>query len=65
MCSSDLIPSVEDLDDFNINADAGLRADVAKGMFTELKIEWRYDAEPAPTSGKNDLRYLIGVGWIF
>lgn len=59
------IPSIEHLDDFNINADAGLRADVAKGMFTEFKVEWRHDAEPAPGSGKNDLRYLIGVGWVF
>lgn len=59
------IPSIEHLDDFNINADAGLRADVAKGMFTELKLEWRYDAEPAPGSGQSDLRYLIGVGWVF
>jgi hypothetical protein len=34
-------------------------------MFTQFKIEWKYDAEPAPGAEKNDLRYILGVGWQF
>jgi putative salt-induced outer membrane protein len=59
------LPSLEDASDFNVNADAGVRASLTKTMFTELKVEWKYDATPAPDAAKNDLRYLIGLGWSF
>ena len=59
------LPSLEDGADFNVNADAAVRASLTKTMFTEFKFEWRYDATPAPDSHKNDLRYMLGVGWTF
>src|SRR3954471_4765882 len=59
------LPSLEDLSDFNLNADAGIRATLTKTMFAEFKFEWRYDATPAPDASNNDLRYLLGVGWTF
>ena len=59
------LPSVEDISDFNVNADAGVRASLTKTMFTEFKVEWKYDATPAPDAAKNDLRYLLGLGWSF
>lgn len=59
------LPSLEDGADFNVNADAGVRAALTKTMFTEFKFEWRYDASPAPDASKNDLRYTLGVGWTF
>lgn len=59
------LPSLEDLSDFNLNADAGVRVTLTKTMFTELKAEWRHDASPAPDAYKNDLRYTLGVGWTF
>mgnify|MGYP000234244034 CR=1 FL=1 len=59
------VPSVEDLSDFNIVADAGLRASLTASMFGELKLEWRHDATPAPGAEKDDLRYILGVGWTF
>jgi putative salt-induced outer membrane protein YdiY len=59
------LPSVEDISDFNVNADAGVRASLTKTMFTEFKVEWKYDATPAPSAQKNDLRYLLGLGWSF
>lgn len=61
----EFLPSVEDISDFNVNADVGVRADLTEKMFTELKAEWRHDATPAPGKLKNDLRYLMGVGWNF
>jgi putative salt-induced outer membrane protein YdiY len=59
------LPSLEDIDDFNVNADAGLRATLTDNMFGEAKVEWRYDATPAPGAEKNDLRWVLGVGWTF
>jgi putative salt-induced outer membrane protein YdiY len=59
------LPSLEDGSDFNVNADAGVRATLTKTMFTELRVEYRYDATPAPDADKNDVRYLLGVGWTF
>ncbi|MCC6423502.1 MAG: DUF481 domain-containing protein [Phycisphaerales bacterium] len=61
----EFLPSVEDISDFNVNADIGVRADLTEKMFTELKAEWRHDATPAAGKMKNDIRYLMGVGWNF
>ena len=59
------LPSLEDIEDFNVNADAGLRATLVDNMFGEAKVEWKYDATPAPGAEKNDLRWVLGVGWTF
>jgi hypothetical protein len=34
-------------------------------MFGEAKVEWKYDSTPAPGAEKNDLRWVLGVGWTF
>jgi putative salt-induced outer membrane protein YdiY len=52
-------------DDYNLYADAGLRATIVGSLFAELKIQLRYDSVPAPGSDNEDLRYLFGVGWSF
>jgi putative salt-induced outer membrane protein YdiY len=60
------LPAFEDpLDDYNVNADAGLRATIVGGLFSELRVEWRYDSTPAPDARNTDLRYLLSVGWSF
>jgi putative salt-induced outer membrane protein len=59
------LPSVEDLGDFNLNADVGVRAQLTTNLFGEFKAEWRHDATPAPGADENDLRYTVGVGWKF
>jgi putative salt-induced outer membrane protein YdiY len=59
------LPSLERADDFNVNADAGVRVSMTETMFGEAKLEWRYDATPAPGAEKNDLRWVLGVGWTF
>ena len=51
--------------DYNLNVDAGVRATIYGGFFAEAKIELRYDATPAPGAKKDDVRYLLGVGWSF
>ena len=61
----EFLPGLEDLDDFNVNSDVGVRVDLREDMFGELKLEWRYDSTPAPGAEKNDLRWVLGVGWAF
>jgi len=60
------LPNITDwFGDYNLNADAGLRATVYQGFFAEAKVELRYDSTPAPGAKKEDVRYLLGVGWQF
>ncbi len=59
------LPSVEDLGDFNLNTDMGVRFTLVKNMFGEVKAELRHDATPAPGAEKNDVRYILGLGWKF
>jgi putative salt-induced outer membrane protein YdiY len=61
----EFLPSVEDVEDFNVNTDAGVRATLTDNMFGEAKLEWKYDSTPAPGAEKNDLRWVLGVGWTF
>jgi putative salt-induced outer membrane protein YdiY len=59
------LPSIEDLNDFNLNADAGMRVSLTERMFSELKAEWRRDQTPAPDRQKDDFRYILSLGWGF
>ncbi len=59
------IPSLERGDEFNVNADIGLRVSLTKNMFSEGKVEWKYDSQPAPGADKEDVRYILSVGWTF
>ena len=58
-------PSVQSIQDYLVETDAGIRADLTEKMFTEFKVELRYDPTPAPEASRNDLRYILGVGWKF
>jgi putative salt-induced outer membrane protein YdiY len=60
------IPSFEDLGgDYLLNIDAGARLAVWKGLFAELRYEFRYDSTPASGRQRTDQRYILGAGWAF
>ena len=60
------LPNVtEPFVDYNMNLDAGLRATVIQNFFAEFKFEFKYDSTPAIGARKEDLRYLVGLGWAF
>lgn len=59
------LPGLDRLDDYFIHTDAGIRASVTEKMFTEFKVDYRYDSKPAPGKGASDIRYILGVGWSF
>jgi putative salt-induced outer membrane protein YdiY len=58
-------PSLEELKDYLIIADAGVRVTLTSKMFAEYKLELRYDATPAEGASRSDLRHIVGVGWKF
>ena len=60
------IPSFEDLGgDYLLNIDAGARLTMWKGLFAELRYEFRYDSTPASGRHRTDQRYILGAGWAF
>jgi putative salt-induced outer membrane protein YdiY len=60
------LPSFEDLGgDYLLNIDAGARLTVWKGLFAELRYEFRYDSTPASGRHRTDQRYILGAGWAF
>ena len=59
------LPSLEDGDKFNLNADAGLRVDLTDTLFAEFKVEWKHNSEPPADIEKDDLRYIVNAGWRF
>jgi putative salt-induced outer membrane protein YdiY len=59
------LPAFEDPGDYILNVDAGIRAMLTKNMFAQFKAEWVRDSTPAEDRQKNDLRYILGVGWTF
>jgi len=48
-----------------IAADAGIRADLTKSIFTEFKVVYQRNDSPPAGRLKDDLMYLLGVGWKF
>jgi putative salt-induced outer membrane protein YdiY len=58
-------PSLEDLSDYFITTDAGVRAGLTKSMFAEFKVELNYDSTPAEGATTSNLRWIINVGWAF
>lgn len=60
------MPSFEDLGgDYLLNLDAGARLTMWKGLFAELRYEFRYDSTPASGQHRTDQRYILGAGWAF
>jgi putative salt-induced outer membrane protein YdiY len=60
-----LFPSVQDVGDYYLITDAGVRADLTDHLFTEVKVQFRYDPTPAAGASRSDLQYILGAGWKF
>jgi hypothetical protein len=64
--SLEWLPALDNpINDYNLNGDAGVRAAIYREFFAEAKVELRYDSRPAPGAEKEDLRYLLSIGWSF
>ena len=61
----EVLPSLEDVGEFLLTADAGLRANLTKDFFSEAKVVYQYNSQPAEGKDKNDVRYIMSLGWGF
>ena len=59
------IPSLERVDTFLVNTDVGLRAAMTARLSLEAKAQMAYNSQPSEGRDKKDLRYILGVGWMF
>ena len=59
------LPSFHEISDFNMTADAGIRSTLYKNLFSEFKVEWRFDSTPAPGASDSDFRYTLTIGFTF
>lgn len=56
---------LEDFDDSFFEGNIGIRAALTKAMFGEFKVLFRYDNTPAAGAERQDVFYIVGVGWSF
>jgi putative salt-induced outer membrane protein YdiY len=59
------LPAFEDPGDYNLNTDIGLKIKLTDNFLAQLKFEYKRDSTPAEDALKNDLLYLVGLGWTF
>lgn len=59
------LPAFEDPGDYLLNTDIGVRAKFTEDFFGQIKVLYKRDSTPAEGALKNDLQYMIGVGWQF
>jgi putative salt-induced outer membrane protein YdiY len=58
-------PSIQNVSNYLILTDVGIRLALTKTMFSELKSEVDYNSQPAPGSHRTYVQYILGVGWTF
>lgn len=59
------LPSLERADTFLGNADVGLRAALTSKLAFEAKAQLAYNSHPSAGRDKKDMRYILGIGWVF
>ncbi len=61
--NAEILPQVDDWEKFLVKADVGFSAPLAYDWTLDAKIEWEYNSKPANDRLKDDLRYIIGLGY--
>lgn len=51
--------------DIIVRSQVGLRNDLTKRLFLEGKILWEYDSQPAGDAERQDVDYILGLGYSF
>jgi putative salt-induced outer membrane protein YdiY len=59
----DYYPSVENGKNYLLDADLGIHADLTNKFFSEFKVVWNYDSNPAIGALKNDERIELNIGY--
>jgi hypothetical protein len=59
-------PSLREFNDIQLlTTDTGLRLDLARGWFTQAKVRWEIDTEPAAGKERDNVDYIFSLGWGF
>jgi len=58
-------PSTENPSDYLLSSTAEIRASITENMFSNFRVIFDYDSNPAEDSDKTDVKYIFGVGWNF
>jgi putative salt-induced outer membrane protein YdiY len=63
--TAEVLPSLEDSDDFYGKSDTKLKVALSKAMFAQLQWVYQFTNEPADGKERNDNLVVLGVGWKF
>ena len=65
--SAEILPQVDNLDNYLINGELGIEADLTKDKKFVLRsyIQDTFDNEPAPSRKKNDLKWVTAIAYKF
>jgi putative salt-induced outer membrane protein YdiY len=62
---AEFIPQVDDLDNFIINAEVGVEADLTQSLSLRLVAQDTYDNKPVPGRKSNDFKLIAGLNYRF
>jgi len=63
--SVEFLPQVDDFDNFLLNAEIGIEADLTESFSLRSFIQDTYDNEPAPGRDENDLKWVTAIAYKF
>jgi len=61
--NAEILPDVAEWDKFLAKADVGFSTKLIYDFDLLAKIEWEYNSQPADDRKKDDIRYLVGLGY--
>jgi putative salt-induced outer membrane protein YdiY len=61
--SAEILPQVDELNNFIVNAEAGVESALSKSWALRVVVQDTYDNEPAPGREKNDLKLIAAIAW--
>lgn len=61
--SNEVLASLKDAGDWEFSTDLGISMPLGAGLFSEYKIEYDYDNQPADGTKRDDTKLTIGVGY--
>ena len=60
------VPSLRDFNDVQLlTTETGLRFNLIEGWFTEVKVRYELDTEPARDKARENTKYILALGWGF
>lgn len=63
--SAEFLPQVDDLDNYLVNAEVGVEADINSHLNLSVFVQDTYKNQPAPGRKKNDLKLVAGIKYKF